>query len=256
MRGSSTAPAGRQWIDIHNVDLGVTDRVTIRVRTLHGEVLRTLPAQSAVLDDPLSFKIRVTSATVGLTGTDLGAILNTVVFAYPGAPLRDLQVRTDGDQIIETGILHKGVDLRFRLHGNFHSCPTGAYASTPRRCASGHQRRKDAQHDRPAPRQHPRLKGAKGAAVKGDVSFSTPRSFLPPPEMDGDSALIALKAPKLVQDFVRSPDDSVFGRYVKSDTAGHNFIHFRGGELRFGKLLMSDTIFLRIWAPLRNRRSA
>ena len=52
----------------------------------------------------------------------------------------------------------------------------------------------------------------------------------------------------MVQEFVRSPDDSMFTHYVKSDTAGHNFIYFRGGELRFGKLLMTDTD-LRIVGP-------
>src|SRR5581483_3156698 len=69
------------------------------------------------LDDPASYRIRVTAGTVGLSGTDLGAVLNTVVFAYPHAPLRDLRVRTDGTEIIETGTIHKGVDLRFRLRG-------------------------------------------------------------------------------------------------------------------------------------------
>jgi|GEM_PF-1572876 hypothetical protein len=247
--GNSTAPAARQWVDIHNVDLGVTDRVAIRVRTLHGEVLRTSPARPAALDDPHSFKIRVTSATVGLTGTDLGAILNTVVFAYPNAPLRDLQVRTDGDQIIETGILRKGVDLRFRLHGTLSLMPDGRIRIRPtamrilgingEKMLSVAGLHLDNILD---------MKGAKGATVKGDDLFLDPALILPPPEIDGRLASIRIEGAEVVQDFVRSPDDSVFGRYVKSDTTGHNFIYFRGGELRFGKLLMSDTD-LRILGP-------
>src|ERR1700684_4409289 len=165
------APASpaRQWIDIHHVALGVSDSVTIHVRTLHGEVLRTSPAKPATLDDPLSFKIRVTSATVGLTGSDLGGILNTVVFAYPNAPLRDLQVRTDGDQIIQTGLIHKGVDLRFRLHGTLTLMPDGRIRIHPtemrilgingEKVLSLVGLHLDNIID---------LKGAKGATVKGD----------------------------------------------------------------------------------------
>ena len=246
---TAAAAAARQWIDIHNVDLGVTDQVTIRVRTLHGEVLRTSPAIPAALDDPRSFKIRVTSATVGLTGTDLGAILNTVVFAYPGAPLHDLQVRTDGDQIIQTGIMHKGVDLRFRLHGTLTLMPDGRIRIHPtamrilgingEKALSMVGLHLDNILD---------LKGAKGATVKGDDLFLDPTLILPPPAIDGKLASIRIEGAEVVQDFVRSANDSVFGRYVKSDTAGHNFIYFRGGELRFGKLLMADTD-LRILGP-------
>jgi hypothetical protein len=245
----AAAPTARQWIDIHNVDLGVTDQVTIRVRTLHGEVLRTSPAKPAALDDPLSFKIRVTSATVGLTGTDLGAILNTVVFAYPNAPLRDLQVRTDGDQIIQTGIIHKGVDLRFRLHGTLALMPDGRIRIHPtamrilgingQKALSMAGLHLDNILD---------LKGARGATVKGDDLFLDPALILPPPAIDGKLASIRIEGTEVVQEFVRAPDDSVFGRYVKSDTTGHNFIYFRGGELRFGKLLMADTD-LRIQGP-------
>jgi hypothetical protein len=244
-----TAPTPRQWIDIHHVDLGVTDSVTIHVRTLHGEVLRTSPAKPATLDDPLSFRIRVTSATVGLTGADLGGVLNTVVFAYPNAPLRDLQVRTDGDQIIQTGVIHKGVDFKFRLHGTLTLMPDGRIRIHPtamrilgingEKVLSMVGLHLDNIID---------LKGAKGATVKGDDLFLDPMVILPPPAISGTLASIRIEGDQVVQEFVRSPDDSMFGHYVKSDTAGHNFIYFRGGELRFGKLLMNDTD-LRIMGP-------
>jgi hypothetical protein len=44
-----------------------------------------------------------------------------------------------------------------------------------------------------------------------------------------------------VQTFVRLPEDSIFERYARPETAANNFIYFRGGQLRFGKLLMSDS---------------
>jgi hypothetical protein len=239
---STNTTHGHQWIEMRNVDLGVSDSVTIRVRTLHGEVFRTSPDHPATLDDPLSFKIHVTGATVGLTGADLGAILNTVVFAYKGAPLRDLQVRTDGDQIIQTGIMHKGVDLKFRLRGQLTLMPDGRIRIHPtamrilgingEKVLSIVGLHLDNILD---------LKGAKGATVKGDDLFLDPLVILPPPAIDGKLAAIRIEGTEVVQDFVRLPEDSVFGHYVRSDTTDHNFIYFRGGELRFGKLLMYDT---------------
>lgn len=239
---TTNAAHGHQWIEMRNVDLGVSDSVTIRVRSLHGEVLRTSPDRPATLDDPLSFKIRVTGATVALTGADLGAILNTVVFAYPGAPLRDLQIRTDGDQIIQTGIMHKGVDLKFRLRGTLALMPDGRVRIHPtamrilgingQKALSLVGLHLDNILD---------LKGAKGATVKGDDLFLDPLLILPPPAIDGHLASIHIEGTEVVQEFVRLPDDSTFGHYVRSDTTDHNFIYFRGGELRFGKLLMYDT---------------
>src|SRR5579862_1709053 len=120
-----TSAAGQEWIEMRNVDLHLTDQVIIRVRSLHGEVLRTDLQRAPALDDAGSFRIRVTAGTVALTGSDLGALLNSVVFAYPKAPLRDLRVRTDGGEIVQTGIMHKGVDLQFRLRGTLDLTPDG-----------------------------------------------------------------------------------------------------------------------------------
>jgi hypothetical protein len=36
----------------------------------------------------------------------------------------------------------------------------------------------------------------------------------------------------------------VFGTYVRPDTAVRNFVYFRGGRLRFGRLEMRDTDLL------------
>jgi hypothetical protein len=44
-----------------------------------------------------------------------------------------------------------------------------------------------------------------------------------------------------VQTFVELADDSVFRRYARPDSDATNEVYFRGGRLRFGKLLMTDT---------------
>jgi hypothetical protein len=236
-----TAPP-RQWIDIRDTDLHLSDQVVLRVRTLHGEVLRTTATRMPALDDATSFRIRITGATVALTGDDLAAILNTVVFAYPGAPLRDLRVRTDGDEIIQTGIMHKGVDLRFRLRGRLSLMPDGRVRIHP---TAVHVLGLNGETMLHLVGLHLDnlldLRGAHGASVKGDDFFLDPTAILPPPAIDGRLAAVRIEGDAVVQDFERQPDDSVFGTYVRADKADSAFIYFRGGELRFGKLIMVDT---------------
>jgi hypothetical protein len=48
----------------------------------------------------------------------------------------------------------------------------------------------------------------------------------------------------LVQEFARTPDDTIFGTFVVADSGSRNFVYFRGGNLRFGRLTMTDTDLL------------
>jgi hypothetical protein len=204
--------------------------------------LPTSPGKVATLDDAQSFRIRVTAATVALTGTDLGALLNTVVFAYPDAPLRQLQVRTQGTQLVQTGIMHKGVDLRFRLVGTPTLTSGGAVRIHPSEVRVLGMNGEKVLHllglhladllD---------LKGAHGVSVSGDDLILDATAILPPPAIEGRLAAIRTEGNALVQEFVPSPDDSVFGDLPGSDSTAPGFIHFRGSELRFGRLLMSNT---------------
>lgn len=239
---SASEARRKQWIHIRDVNLHLTDQVVLRVRTLHGEVVRTNPAHAATLDDPNSFGIRVTAATVALTGADLAALLNSMVFAYPGAPLRDLRIRTDGSELVQTGILHKGVDLTFRMRASLSITPDGRiriHPSDVRVLGLNGQKllhlvglHLDNMLD---------VSRARGVSVHGDDLFLTPAAFLPPPAIDGRLASIRIEGDVVVQEFARQSDDSLFGVYVREDTSDAHYIYFRGGELRFGKLLMTDT---------------
>jgi hypothetical protein len=233
---------GQEWIEMRNVDLHLTDQVVIRVRSIHGEVVRTALERAPALDDATSFRIRVTAATVGLTGADLGALLNTVVFAYPNAPLRDLRIRTDGVEIVQTGIIHKGVDLKFRLRGTMDLTPDGRVRIHP---SAVHILGLNGEKVLHVLGLHLEslldLRGAHGASVKGDDLFLDPTAILPPPAIDGHLASVRIDGNEVVLEFVRLPDDALFRRFVHADTVDHNFIYFHGGQLRFGKLLMTDT---------------
>lgn len=233
---------GPLWIEMRNVNLHVDERDAIAVRTLRGEVVSSTPGAPAVLDDTKSFTVRVTSGTVALSGEALSALLNHRVFAYRGSPLRNLRASTSGSSVVLRGVMHKGLDIPFEITSTVTLEPDGRVRLHPTRSrilgVDGEKllRALHLHLDRIL-----NLRGARGATVKGDDFFLDPTQILPPPAITGRLASIRVDGPLLVQTFVTLPDDSIFRRYARPDSEVTNEVYFRGGRLRFGKLLMSDT---------------
>ena len=85
------------------------------------------------------------------------------------------------------------------------------------------------------------LSKSAAARVKGDDIYLDPTKILPPPAIAGRLASVRVEGDALVQEFVRLPDDSLFSSYARADSAAPNYLFFRGGRLRFGRLEMRDT---------------
>ena len=233
---------GRMWIQLRNVDLHINETQALGVRVLRGEVVRAKPDVPAALDDSKSFTVRVTRGQVTLTGDALAALLNDFVFAYPGAPLKHLHARTDGSQVVLRGTMHKGVDLPFEITSALSLEPDGRVKLHPTKTrilgidGAKLMRALGLHLDKLLD-----LRKAHGVTVKGNDLFLEPTVILPPPVIEGRLSTIGIEGDRIVQAFVQLPDDSIFDGYARPDTAASNFVYFRGGQLRFGKLLMSDT---------------
>jgi hypothetical protein len=233
---------GRMWIQMRNVDLHINETQALGVRMLRGEVVRAKPDVPAALDDSKSFTVRVTKGEVTLTGDALASLLNDFVFAYPGAPLKHLHARTDGSQVVLRGTMHKGVDLPFEITSALSLEPDGRVKLHPTKTrilgidGAKLMRALGLHLDKLLD-----LRKAHGVTVKGNDLFLEPTVILPPPAIDGRLSTIGVQGDRIVQAFVELPDDSIFDGYARPDTAASNFVYFRGGQLRFGKLMMSDT---------------
>ena len=235
-------PESLLWIEVRNVTMHLDERATIRVRRLRGEMVSTAPGQPAVLDDRESFAIRVTSGRVALTGEDLTTLMNEFIFDYRGAPLKRLRARPEAGHVLLTGTMHKGVDLRFEITSTMDLTPEGMIRLHPTRTRILGI---DGQKLMQALGLHLddllNLKGSRGATVKGDDIHLDPAKILPPPAIMGTIAVAGIEGNEVVIEFNTTPEDSVFGSYVRPDSTTPNFVYFRGSRLRFGKLLMSDT---------------
>lgn len=243
----SSDPSRLLWTEMRNVNLHIDQSAFMRLWLLRGQVLPTTPGAVAMLDDPTSFAIRVTSGTVAVDGEALSALMNEVAFHYDGAPIRHLRIEVHDSLLVQHGIMHKGVDIPFTMTAVPKLTPDGLVELAPitMRIFGG----VDGLKLLHALGLHLSsmlggLRGAHGVTVEGDELYLDPTGILPPPAIHGRVTSLHIDGPLLVQDFATTPDDSVFRTYVQADSGARNYIYFRGGRLRFGKLTMFDTDLL------------
>jgi len=232
----------RTWIEMKNVDLRIATDAVVGIRQLRGEVIPAERGSSAILDSTSSFAIRITSGTVAIQSADLSVILNKFVFGYKGSPLKHLHVRMAGAQMVQSGVMHKGVDIKFEITSSLSLTDSGFIRLHPTKVrvlgVNGESllhalgMKLDDLLD---------LSGSKAARVKGDEIFLDPTKILPPPAIDGRLTSVRVEGDALVQEFARLPDDSLFTGYARPDSTAPNYLFFRGGRLRFGRLEMRDT---------------
>ncbi|MFL5620752.1 MAG: hypothetical protein ACJ79A_20420 [Gemmatimonadaceae bacterium] len=232
------------WMEMRNVDLHINPRSVMHVQSLRGQVL-TKPGVIAWLDQPASFKVRATSGVVTLNGDAISALLNDVAFNYPGAPIRNLRVTIENGSLVQRGTLLKGVPIPFQMWSVPVLQPDGRLKLHPDRLkilgvnGSALMHALGLHLDKMM-----NLSKARGASVTGDDIYLDPLQIIPRPMVEGKVTSVRIEGTLLVQEFARTADDTIFGTFVKPDSGSRNFVYFRGGILRFGKLTMTDTDLL------------
>jgi hypothetical protein len=238
----SVEAAGEQTqVAMRNVDFYVDTGIVLRVRHLRG-TMRSLRAGPIVFDDKRSFSFRVAWAEVALTAHDLTALLNRYVFNFPGANVRHLAVRVDGDQIVQTGRLRKGISVPFEIRAQVSATPAGMIRIHPTRVrvvgigTTRLMRAVGLELD-----DLVRLDSARGARADGnDILLLDPALVLPPPLIEGRVTSVRLENGNLVQVLGSRSDADALGPLSVPDPRAPNYMFYRGGTLRFGKLLMLD----------------
>lgn len=224
---------------MRNVDFYVDPEIALRIHKLRG-TMRSKTGGMVFFDEKKSYIIHIDAAEVGLTPADLTVLLNKYVFDYPGAPLKRLQISISGGQIIQKGLLHKVVDLPFTIHAIPSITPEGLIRIHPVKTEilglhvdalmKGLGLSLEKIID---------LSKANGASVKGNDILLDPAKFLPPPEIEGHPSSIRVDPDALVQ-FFGSAETTQPAPLIPPDTAAPNYMFYKGGTLRFGKLVMLD----------------
>ena len=237
---------------MRNVHLHVADGIALDVDKLRGEMVSRSKGQPPVFDDGRSYVLKVSSATMAIDMPSLSALLNRHVFAYDGAPLKDLKVETTKDGRLEQkGKLHKGLDVPFSMKASVSATPEGRLklhmesmkvAGVPAKglLAMFGLKLEDLAD----------LERRRGLSVNDNDIIIDVGQVLPPPEIAGRLSRVAVVGNHLQQTF--TPADGERAAELRPPAPRANYIYFSGGTIRFGKLTMSDADLQLIDTDLRD----
>jgi len=223
-------------VDMRNVMYHFTDQVTVHILQLHGLVLPTQGAPFPVLDDVQSFTFAIHFAEIAI-GTDaLSNVLNQYVFAAPDAPIKDIAVSTVGNSVKVHGKLHAKGDIPFETEGTAVATPEGHIRIHTHKVSVAQVSVKglmDLLGLKTA--QLINTDKVRGVRLEGNDLILDPALLLPPPRITGRVTEVQVQGDHILQVFGTKPPAG-----APSPHSG-NYMAYRGAQLRFGKLTMSDT---------------
>jgi Domain of unknown function (DUF811). len=228
-------------VQMQNVDFYVDKDIPLRIHRLSGTI-RSRDGGPVMFDDKQSFIIKVASAEVGLTGPDLSVLLNKYVFNYKGSPLTNLRISVSGNEIVQKGTLHKVAALPFEIRATLSITPDGRIRMHPTRTEIIGLHVDKLMQGLGLPLEKViDLSKAKGATVKGNDIYLDPTAILPPPQIEGRVAAVRIQSNQIVMTFGS-------GQFVQPlaipDSTVSNYMYYKGGTLRFGKLMQLDADML------------
>ena len=240
-------------IEMRNVQLHVDDGIVLAIERLRGEMISKSPARPPVFDDGRSYVLKVSSATMSIDMPSLSALMNRHVFGYDGAPLKDLKVEaTDDGRLEQSGKLHKGIDVPFSMKASVSATPDGRLklhmdsmkaAGVPAKglLALFGLKLEDLAD----------LERRRGLSASDNDIIITVGQVLPPPEIAGRLSRVAVVGNRLVQTFAPAAGERV-PELHPPDARARNYVYFSGGNIRFGKLTMSDADLQLIDADMKD----
>lgn len=228
-----------------NVDFHMTPDVVLDIHYLDGAMRSVVSGEPVVFDDKASFVIQIDTARVGLTPPNLATLMNRYVFGYQGAPLRKLRFKVKGDQLVQTGVLHKVVDIPFQITASLSVTNEGRIRIHPTAMrifgVDGQGLMKALGIELQGLLD---LRKARGVSVQGNDLLLDPERLLPPPAIAGRVVAASVENGEVVQIFGRDTADHASGSRASAsglaplDSSAVNYMRFSGGTLRFGKLFM------------------
>ena len=220
-------------VEMRNVMYHYTDKVAVHIRTLHGELVPK--GELPVFDDKESFTLQIAAAEIAMSTDNLANVMNSYVFARPDAPLKDISVRVENGSLKIKGKLHSKGDVAFETEGHLSSTADGMIRLHTEKMKALHLPVKGIM-DLLGVKIADLINTGKVNGVKVDENdiILDPATLLPPPHISARVSAVRVEGNNIVQ---------VIGR-VTGANAGRvtgNYMAYRGNELRFGKLTMTDT---------------
>jgi hypothetical protein len=228
-------------VQMRHVDFHVDSSIVLHISYLRGELQPTSSEHPPYFDDKRSFVLAIDTARIAITPGDLGDLLDHYTFAYPGSPLHNLTLSIEKGQLKQQGTMR---GISFTIVGDLTLTPEGELRLHPTSIKAvgigvgGLMKFLGLRLDKLV-----KLKGARGVRIQKDDFFLSPPALLPPPSVKGRLAGVEVNDSEIVQVFQPDSGHSVKPLAVP-DPKAENYMFYRGGVLRFGKLTMNDADLL------------
>jgi len=244
---AQAAPDHLVQVQMRNVAFHVDSTIVLDIAYARGRLKRVAPDHPPYLDDKRSFVLALDTARIGISPAALSGLINRYTFAYPGSPLRRLTITIEHGRLRQHGTMR---GISFDLLGDLSLTPEGELRLHPATIKAvgikvgglmkffGLSLQKLVNTER-----------ARGVRIEGDDLVLSPTRLLPPPAVEGRVGRVEVTDSEIVQTF-RPADGHAPDPLVLPIPKTPNYMFFRGGVLRFGKLTMDDTdLFFEDAAP-------
>jgi len=234
IRGGAGAPAVEA--EMRNVDLHLTPEIGLHIRSLRGRFVPEGPRQAPYLDDPRSYSVTVDRGEVAVDLASLNALMSRALVGHSNVRSMEISIDENG-QLRQKGTLKKGVPLPFDVKASVSATPDGRLRIHSESVKG---------FGIPV---NPLLKTfgvtmddlltvepGRGVTVDGNDVVLDPASLLPPPAMHGRITAVRVEKDALVQVFGAGAQQP-----LSPPATSKNYIYWRGGQLSFGKLTMTET---------------
>jgi hypothetical protein len=229
---------GRQpvEVDMRNVDLHVAPRITLGIRHLRGRFIGTGKSGIPYLDDKDSYVVVIDTGEIAMSLRALNALTGNVL-GGDHSNIDDLRLSTDEGRLVQKGEIDKKLDIPFKVKGELSATPDGririhagsvrAFGLPVKRLMKLFSLEMDDLVE---------VQPGRGVVVDGNDMILDPAKVLPSPHMRGKVTRVRIEGNSLIQTF-----GSGEVRSLSPPAVSPNHIYWKGGELMFGKLMMSNT---------------
>jgi len=233
--GSGTAKAPVE-VEMRNVDLHLTSDIGVHIRHLRGRFIaegnRTIPN----LDDPRSYSVTIDDGEVAVDLASLNAMMTRTLQGHSNVSRLEISVDDEG-RLRQKGVVKKGIPVPFDVRARTSVTPDGRIRVHSESVKG---------FGVPV---NPLLKAfglslddllkvdpGRGVSVDHNDLLLDATKLLPPPAMHGTITAVRIERDTMVQVF-----GSGKSRPLSPPPISKNYIYWRGGQLTFGKLTMTDT---------------
>ena len=224
-------------VDMRNVDLHITPQIDLQVRHLRGRFVAAGTRPAPYLDDPRSYTVAVDTGEVAVDMDSLNAIM-TRALEQARSNVRRVRISVDENgQLRQNGVVKKGISVPFDMKASVGITPEGLIRIHSESMKGfGIPVNPLLKVLRVQTDDLIRVDPGHGIRVEGNDLLLDVSQLLPPPGFQGTLTSVRVDRNALVQVFGNGT-----AQPISPSATAKNHIYWRGGQLAFGKLTMTET---------------